>query len=174
MRLSRTRFICRSYNAFTPSIALWQHFVLPSRPFRPRQRLSSSVAAIKSADFSPLETNGISPPLPKAAETDGGQHGESRLRKVRSRKPSLRRPARDSNISKPVDPSNGDSIIFMAKTKREVKENGDYKGVVMRPMSYTWSQRKAADYTMPWYLNNVEQKMNGMDRCASTHSPDLD
>jgi hypothetical protein len=44
MQPSRARLICRSHNPFTPSIALWQHFVLPGRPLTHHQRPAYSTA----------------------------------------------------------------------------------------------------------------------------------
>ncbi|KAE8839758.1 hypothetical protein PTNB73_04169 [Pyrenophora teres f. teres] len=49
MQPSHTRLICRAHNRYTPSIALWHHFVLSSLPTTPRQRLLSTVTEAAQA-----------------------------------------------------------------------------------------------------------------------------
>ncbi|KAF1963335.1 Nucleotidyltransferase [Byssothecium circinans] len=68
MKPHRVRQICRSHNRFAPSIALWQHFVLPCHPLRQQRLLSTASEAASlpedgSANLSPLQTPSTIEPL---------------------------------------------------------------------------------------------------------------
>ncbi|KAH7118807.1 hypothetical protein B0J11DRAFT_77197 [Dendryphion nanum] len=108
MQLSRARQICRSRNPFTPSIALWQHFILPSPFHSPQQqRLASSTSpAVDSiektepVDSTPnRSTQSHTSPQEKQRETDEpsevqkttGVESELAIRRLNSKNKKLYR-----------------------------------------------------------------------------------
>ena len=72
MQPSHTRLICRAHNRYTPSIALWQHFVLSSSPTPPRQRLLSTATDAAQAGAG-TDTN--NPPAKQTPIEPGGANG---------------------------------------------------------------------------------------------------
>lgn len=82
MQTSHTRLVCRAHNCYTPSIALWQHFVLCSPPIPRRRRLLSTAteaaqtgagadsnsAHVEETLTGPGKANGL-----QEAKNDGGK-----------------------------------------------------------------------------------------------------
>ena len=167
MQPSRARLVCRSHNPFTPSIALWQHFVLANRPFlhQHRQCLSSSAASEAEPSATPApETNAPPPtPLDRSEPNDSLEHGENRRSVIRRIASSRRSPAAVREITDVLakgDP--GDSVTLMAKTKCTFDNNADYEGVVVQPML---GKRHVPESTFPWALTRKERReMEGMKR----------
>jgi len=128
MRPPRPPLICRSHNPFTPSVALWQHFVLPGR-----QRASSAVAAPASL---PFVRRVFDVPRKDASRANASKPNDSR-----DPRPRL---YRARNAWAETDPKSPESLL--ARTQSEVKLNGDYEGVVVQPR--TAGSRK----NFPWVL----------------------
>ncbi len=79
MQHLRTRLICRAHNRFTPSIAWWQHFVVPSQPRLQKLRHASSTAeAVRDREIPPADVpNILGPNEPSSvpATANEAEHG---------------------------------------------------------------------------------------------------
>lgn len=180
MQPSRTRLTCRAHNRFTPSIALWQHFVAPWRPFFHQERLSST--ASKPAEDGPdSETPRVSSPEASGLGLSGAISGSKRRpaalirsHPLRVRKPKVRG---DWHTSK-VDASTASNQrsqaaareasldapgLLLVQTRAAIEASNDYEGVVVKPMASPKSYREA---NLPWCLQPEEITMKGIERFA--------
>jgi non-canonical poly(A) RNA polymerase PAPD5/7 len=78
MQPSHTRLICRAHNRFTPSIALWQHFVAPDYPTTHQQRHSSSATEPVQDGAGTNRTGANGTPL-NAQEASGVHNSEAEV-----------------------------------------------------------------------------------------------
>lgn len=156
MQPSCARRICRSRNPFTPSLVLWQHFVVADAPVRPILRLASSASpAAETSNLHTLESNGSPPPSAEPpsgvtpafagdAELAASQAGSFTIRRVQQANPFKIRKVEHTGAARPGGGS-------MTAAQRAVKESGDYTGKVVRPIVPP-SGAQCPDYKLPWYI----------------------
>ncbi|KAF2478017.1 uncharacterized protein BDR25DRAFT_250510 [Lindgomyces ingoldianus] len=161
MKPHRPRSICGSHNPFTPSTALWQHFILPYRPLPFQQRLSSSVASnLQQGDssLSPAEPP-ISGPL---SSLNSGTKGEKKGLNIADLE-SVR-------ASKEIYSGTGVKLII-SKPRRQVVNNPkrafahvtDYEGVVVPPLKPIQGVKEGI---LPWIVRHENNSMGGKERLS--------
>lgn len=170
MPLSRARLTCRSHNPFTPSIALWQHFILPNPPVLYHQRLSSSAPSATE----PTNESNDSESLPVQASLDdnlpnGATYNGFRLRKTGwpLKLPNTLTnalPKREHDAQRFSKKPLSSNEVLMHRTKREVEEREDYNGVVVSPLRTAKGTKGP-----PWFLkqqlhDSPELQRNAMER----------
>lgn len=174
MQPLRTRLICRADNRFTPSIALWQHFIAPNQSFLHQLRLSSSAA---KAAYDGADKDGS---LPNVQQSSEFEHSEADIARERGRVPSYtirkletskgtwRRNKVDASIAKNVQEQYDRRLVSLTEPERllasaraafEVAE--DYEGLVVEPMVHP---KPIKESQMPWCLKQEGRAMSGMDR----------
>lgn len=191
MRPTRSRLVCRAHNRFTPSIALWQHFVTPERPSRTSQRLASSATdAVENGvqTVSP-ETAGYHEPsgldeleaeLKRDHELRSNTTGIittrltpttrfTRVRKPKSIKETNWKPNKvDASIAKNKarmmdarEASVAANERLLSTAKAAFEKAQDYEGVVVMPMTTSQPVKESA---LPWCVENDGSTMTGVQR----------
>jgi non-canonical poly(A) RNA polymerase PAPD5/7 len=181
MQPSHTRLICRAHNRFKPSIALWQHFVVPNRPATHQQGhvSSASGAAQDGADTNstnvqgtPLNVQDASgrPQLEAEVEKPKARSVKPRLRIIKKntdkgvfhpyktdasiqKNKQLREDARDTALAE------SDRLLSIARTAYD--DAKEYTGVVVKPIVNATPVKESA---LPWCLKITERTVAGMDR----------
>ncbi|KAF2027911.1 hypothetical protein EK21DRAFT_102237 [Setomelanomma holmii] len=180
MKPSHTRLICRAPNRFTPSIALWQHFIGPQQHIPSQPRFSSTVSEAVQDSTSSDNTvpgPGDSGPLQEEAETRNvltqnkpSNNAKSVIRKTTTVKGIWHPDKRDASISKNIDTKHAarqasveaaEQLLTAAKTAFD--EGKDYKGVVVQPMLNATTVKESK---LPWCLAPEERTILGIDRLA--------
>ncbi|CAO2654164.1 Nn.00g108970.m01.CDS01 [Neocucurbitaria sp. VM-36] len=178
MQPSHPRLICRAHNRFTPSIVLWQHFVLPNRPLLQQPRLSSSATASArdhSSENGQLVTSqkASEPEHFEAATAKSGREDVkpvSKVRKLTTVKSTWYPRKGEASITKAVQSQYESRQASLTKpeqllaTARAAFENAEeYEGVVVKPME---SRESVKENSLPWCLEQGEMTMSGFDRLA--------
>lgn len=165
MHSIRPRPICRAYNTFSPSIALWQHFVAPSQHL-PQRLLKSSFTseATRSRD----DENGIPG---EDREGDSAAKAEAApvtavIQKVRTGSgafalnpelyPKYRN--REKKVAQmPRKRHEGtkhrDNQTLLAKAYDAFDSAKDYEGVVVEPIQ---TRATVAERELPWVLSDFD------------------
>ncbi|KAF2687926.1 hypothetical protein K458DRAFT_332404 [Lentithecium fluviatile CBS 122367] len=166
MKPHRVRQICRSRNPFTPSIALWQHFVLPWHALR-QQRPIMYVATEAAPGSLPSTETQLSPPAPMPADAPKDQieyepNREPVIRRVadtRAQIYDLRR-----NTGKATGKSERKIEHLMQKTMSAFDESEDYEGVVVEAIT---TARAVDEKLLPWVIQNkAGERGTAEDRLA--------
>jgi non-canonical poly(A) RNA polymerase PAPD5/7 len=188
MQPSHTRLICRAHNRFTPSIALWQHFVVPNRPATHQQRhvSSASGAAQDGADTNSTNVNGT--PL-NVQDASGRPQSEAEVKKPKARsaepehanaEPRLRiiKKNTDKGVFHPYktdasiqknkqlredarDTALAESDRLLSIARAAYDDAKEYTGVVVKPIVNATPVKESA---LPWCLRKTERAVAGMDR----------
>jgi hypothetical protein len=152
MKSSCRRLTCPSRNAYRPSVALWQHFILPSRrPVFAQQRfITSPSPGVPDASALPpssLETrNGLDSSVDEVPESKDARknHVGFRLRKITS-----------TNTKDPI-------LRNVLEARKVLEEMKDYEGTVVHPVPLEKGE-KVFPRMQPWYLTESEPA-TGLDR----------
>jgi non-canonical poly(A) RNA polymerase PAPD5/7 len=176
MRSLHSRPVCRAHNTFSPSVALWQHFIIPNQHLLQRRFLSSSTTKRSSIDGSlePTETRGTNgsdlaspvetPPKVRLIRTGVGKflvnHSLfSKYRKNPKRKqtelPEARQPP---GARQPETPPEAEKLWALVRQAYNSAE--DYKGVSVQPMR---THVQVSESKLPWTVKN-QKSLSGEDR----------
>jgi non-canonical poly(A) RNA polymerase PAPD5/7 len=192
MKPPRTRLTCHAHNRFSPSIALWQHFVSPHGPCLVHQRLSSSASEAAQDTPSkhnglvnPQEASGLAPMEAEAAQEEGGQLKQPRLaiRKSLTSKGTWYPSKVDASVAKNfqiqraarrTDTTASEQLVAVPRAAFQAAE--DYTGVVVQPMTHPNSPKVGGP--LPWSVPQEERNMAGIDRydmaTAGSHTQSTD
>jgi len=163
---ARMRQKCRSPKRFSPSVALWQYFVLPHREIR---QYTSASSAHASVDPSTTSNNEAGPHMPSNGQSDatlkhnqtvdtqpsftirkGSRRFETPVKKSihgnRQQQPAVSSTA----IAQPT------RTAYTAPTKLE-----DYEGVVLKPLHHS-DPRPETEY--PWCIQGLRNESEGYER----------
>ncbi|KAI8939085.1 hypothetical protein NX059_004924 [Plenodomus lindquistii] len=185
MQSSRTGLVCRAPNRFTPSTALWQHFVAPTHQHR---RFSAPVEAIHPKSDANAASNAelVKPPGQSHVLPSEGKTGASNLSKHQPQQTKPRLTIRRLETDKGVyhDDKRTASIVKNQQALHKVRldslkkpeallgiaraafdARGDYKGVIVEPMVNPKPVRESA---LPWCLSPEEREsLPAMDRLVA-------
>lgn len=180
MHSIRPRPICRAHNTFSPSVALWQHFVAPNQHLSQRPLKSSFVTeAAQTRDDDNVDSNQEG----AAAELDPTLSGQVRnppLRKIRIASPNFvldpklhpnfrnrgkNTPQNDGQKDKKkLTPYRGDkgqdAEKLLIRASDAYDSSQDYEGVVVQPIFSPPIQ----EYRYPWVIGNRESIKTGEER----------
>jgi non-canonical poly(A) RNA polymerase PAPD5/7 len=178
MKPSHSRLTCRAANRFSPSIALWQHFIGCNLPSPTQQRRASIASAavqdaanedsrvelsleasrsVKSEDEAALEgKHGRRDPpaltIRRKKTTKGTWHA-SKVEASIAKNKQDQHAARQASLYAPR--------TLLAKTATAFAASKDYTGVVVEPME---SPTPVRESSLPWCLKEEERTMAGIDR----------
>ncbi|KAF2853665.1 hypothetical protein T440DRAFT_443296 [Plenodomus tracheiphilus IPT5] len=180
MQSSRTRLTCRAHNRFTPSVALWQHFIAPG----PQQRLSSTAPQTprQEATSSPqhVAPHEASQAVGNVADLGAVQHhpkpekqqGQYPIRRLLTSKGVFLEDKRAASILKnqkalrqtrQASLNGPEDLLAVSKAAFDASE--DYKGVAVAPMV---NPNPVKESDLPWCLPREERtSMPAMDRLAA-------
>ncbi|EMD66692.1 hypothetical protein COCSADRAFT_84996 [Bipolaris sorokiniana ND90Pr] len=176
MQHSRAHLICRAHNRFTPTIALWEHFVGPHLP----QRFSSTATAPAQhvLDNGPTTTEVVA----NVQEDNGAQQSETEAQQT-IEKPSagsaphvrkmttvkgrwLPEKAQVSIAKNKVakhtrqEESLTGPEKLLATAREAFAQSKEYKGVVVQPMVSTIAIKESS---LPWCLDKTARDKSAMD-----------
>jgi non-canonical poly(A) RNA polymerase PAPD5/7 len=191
MQPTRTRLVCRAHNRFTPSIALWQHFVTPERPARLHQRLASSATyavgnGVQTASPEPhgydessaldkLEAELMRNHEPRSNTTGTTTTRFTRVRKPKSIKDTNWKPNKvEASIAKNKarladarEASIAENQRLLSTAKAAFEQAQDYTGVVVMPMIKSQPPKES---DLPWCVEKDGAAMTGVERfVTNTH-----
>ncbi|KAF1945634.1 hypothetical protein EJ02DRAFT_34877 [Clathrospora elynae] len=161
MQPSQTRLICRAHNRFTPSIALWQHFVGPSRPHPHQRRLASAATEQSEVEIARAEKPVEQPPLRIIKVTTAkGEWHPSKAEASIVKNARLQYHSRQASLTEP------ERLLATARAAYKVAE--DYEGVAVKPMVNSTPVKES---TLPWCLKPEELTISRINRyiCLSHH-----
>ncbi|KAH7349104.1 hypothetical protein BKA66DRAFT_575997 [Pyrenochaeta sp. MPI-SDFR-AT-0127] len=176
MQPSRTRLICRAHNRFTPSIALWQHYIAPNQPLLSQLRFSSSAT---EASYNNADKDGSLFKAHEASEletregdvaTEGKETPTPKIRKMTTVKGRWQSSKVNASIiknvqkqydSRKVSLTEPEKLLAIARAAFEATE--DYEGIVVKPMV---NPKPVKESQLPWCLKQEERTMSGIDRLA--------
>jgi non-canonical poly(A) RNA polymerase PAPD5/7 len=178
MKPTHTRLTCRSHNRFSPSLALWQYFVGPDRPFLSQQRHSSNVAkavqngASKDAGQSKSSASAGLPQLDAHVAGENGTPQSSKIvktqlkiRRLRTEKGTWHENKVDASIARNIRDQNAMRQARleapMAEAKAAFKAFEDYIGRAVEPREHLTSVKESQ---LPWSLTASERTMQSIDR----------
>lgn len=156
MQSSRVRLACCAPNRFTPSTALWQHFIAPIQWLGQQQRFLSSVAASPITNADKAHTKEKNHAAKKfgfrKVAIDGGQR--------RTIPHEMLLETRKAQLTKPRQ--------LLSATQTAFRAAEDYEGVVVAPMV---SAAPVGEEDLPWCLPEEQRDMPYMDRsvCVMPH-----
>jgi non-canonical poly(A) RNA polymerase PAPD5/7 len=156
MQPSRTRLICRAHNRFTPSIALWQHFVGPSRP--PPQQQQQQQQRQSSSAAEPVQhganNNTSTTSLIRRPTTAKGTFYANKVDASKAKNRAKTHYNRQATLTQ------ADKLLAATRAAFDAAE--DYTGVVVQSKVPEQSVKESA---LPWCAqSDEERKLNGMDR----------
>ncbi|EUC49565.1 hypothetical protein COCMIDRAFT_84282 [Bipolaris oryzae ATCC 44560] len=177
MQHSRARLICRAHNRFTPSIALWEHFVRPHLP----QRFSSTATGPTQhgLDNRPTATGAIANPQdgngPRQSEAEAQQTIEKpsvesalhvrRMTTARGRwLPGKAQASIAKNKAAAKQALQEESLTgpekLLATAREAFAQSKEYEGVVVQPMVSTIAIKESS---LPWCLDKNARDEPAMD-----------
>ncbi|KAF2631421.1 hypothetical protein BU25DRAFT_407073 [Macroventuria anomochaeta] len=171
MHSIRSRPICRAHNTFSPSIALWQHFVAPNQHFPQRQLKSSFTTEVtQSRDDENVNSNGED----LAAQLKAASERTAVFKKVRTEKGNyslnwkLYPKYRDNgeqkertSLGKPRGRRQQDAERLLIKAYNAYDAAQDYEGVVVQPIQTGVPVRES---NFPWVPRNRESIKSAEER----------
>jgi non-canonical poly(A) RNA polymerase PAPD5/7 len=142
MHAIRSRPVCRARNPFSPSAALWQHFVAPA-PSLPQHahapgRRTAALQAVRDAAAVDVD------PAPASFRRVSLGHGGQKSQ------PTLRR-------GKAGHPPAG---LLLSEAQAAFRAEQDYVGVAVLPVS----NAPARESQLPWVVRNRDIVKSGHDR----------
>ncbi|KAF2134874.1 hypothetical protein P153DRAFT_329689 [Dothidotthia symphoricarpi CBS 119687] len=179
MQPLRNRLICRAHNRFSPSIALWQHFVAPSRPLLLQQRLSSSTTEA-TQDNGTQDVGGIGSQeaikINKSGAESGGEGQQEgridkqpqlKIKKKKTQKgkwfPTPVEASIAKNIQKSIDKGPAEHREMLATARAAFNQAEDYEGVVVKPIFHP---KPVWEKALPWCVSEEEMQLDGIERLA--------
>ncbi|KAH4819838.1 hypothetical protein HBH61_030380 [Parastagonospora nodorum] len=177
MKPSHPRLTCRAHNRFSPSIALWHHFVGRDRPFLTQQRPSSTVAETSQhstsdhvGDTESQATDGIVPP---ANRRDSTVRKTFSIRRLETEKGAWHANPIDASVARNREKKRIQSVLqkhradspmgALATAKESFGADKDYKGIVVQPVVHPTPVKESE---FPWSLPLEEREIPGLDRLA--------
>lgn len=169
MHSIRTRPICRAHNTFSPSIALWQHFIAPNQHLQWQLKSSFATEATRARDdevHNEFEENGaveleqehVSAPrtLVTKVKTGKGSFELNRalypkLRNIDERARSGRQPGKHTRAAEKL----------LLKAKEAYESAQDYQGVTVQPIH---TKVPVKESKLPWFVSNWKNAKSGEDR----------
>ncbi|KAJ4992234.1 hypothetical protein SVAN01_02253 [Stagonosporopsis vannaccii] len=153
MHSIRPRPICRARNTFSPSIALWQHFIAPSQRVLQRPPTSSFTAeATQGRDDGGFSLRREESRADKPSKIRWVDHkGSNRPRHLR---------LQDDQRYTYRGEVGQDVLKLLAKTYEAYESEQDYKGVVVRPVS----SPRVKDSAYPWVVPDWQKIQSGEER----------
>lgn len=180
MQTSSIRQICRSSNAFTPSIALRQYFIPSTPAVRSCQRLLSSTSQIVESNKPEPVENESSRSFTRGAEQDVAPSPKTTnlrtptLRDAYNKQVPSRTPARPRRkkprVTRPRSSSLGPKQNYTSLKAQDAIHNlEDYTGVVVEPASFAPAQpgamvQETNDTNLPWCLHHDGPSLRGHER----------
>ncbi|KAG9190404.1 non-canonical poly(A) RNA polymerase PAPD5/7 [Alternaria panax] len=183
MQPPHPRLICRAHNSFSPSIALWQHFV-QAHPFNPRDRRQLSTATQAAQDDAAIESKHVGPDSPTpsearpvqksqletedAAKNTAAKRSKMKMRKVKTTKgkwlPS--KAAASTTKNKKLKGAIPEALLkqrteLLDTARSAFNRSQSYKGVVVKPMV---SEAAIKESELPWCLKKEDRAVPGMER----------
>lgn len=149
MKPHSVRPICRSRNPFSPSIALWQHFVLPCSLLRQQRPLSTATGtpSPQASEVQPHAEN-------HEAITSGPGSPDIRIRKVLDiRKENKFRSPRDAKYADIVEKKSKQTRIALSIAKNAAQISADYKARIVTSMK---SRVPYPEAKLPWVVSKNE------------------
>jgi non-canonical poly(A) RNA polymerase PAPD5/7 len=183
MKPTHTRLTCRAHNRFSPSIALWQYFVGPDRPFLSQQRHSLNVPrAVQtgaSKDNDQLQSP-ASADLPRSdaqVEKDSGTPDSGKvvkpqlkIRRKRTGKGIWHENKVDASIAKNIKTHHvirqATMDALLAEARVAFKASEDYIGRAVEPKMHPTYVKESQ---LPWTLSASKSTMQGIDRSEAIH-----
>jgi non-canonical poly(A) RNA polymerase PAPD5/7 len=178
MQPPSVRLVCRARNSFSPSTALWQHFVVPNQHLLRHGRYSSSVAAA-TQDTTTTNTEHHAFPEATAAEKlhiepEGNQDTTLPIRKVRSIYSNFVRSKRTASIRRNVQEKLSAGVAasqesmaaigqLLINTTDSYAQGKSYQGVAVKPVV---SEIGIKPRFLPWCIPSAERPPDAMDRYA--------
>jgi non-canonical poly(A) RNA polymerase PAPD5/7 len=180
MKPSHARLTCRAHTRFSPSIALWQHFVSPNRPCLAQLHVSST--ASETAQERPNEQDVLphsQKPSGRTQQEDDHSHEEQgrpnpsrlRLKKPLAKKGGDKWHANKvgasvaKNLKARYNSQKAEAIAseaLLATARAAFKAQEDYTGVVVKPIIPPGSP--GIPSALPWSVLQDERPMGGVDR----------
>ncbi|KAF1916113.1 hypothetical protein BDU57DRAFT_516011 [Ampelomyces quisqualis] len=150
---------CHAHNRFSPSIALWQHFVGLDWPCSTQHRLVATAAAPvqDDADRPVNEQVGNGPQRVNITrkKTDKGTWFATKAEASIAHNKVRQITMRQARAKAPE--------TLLASTKQAFAAHQDYTGVVVEPME---DPTPIAERFLPWCVAEKDRTMAGMDRLA--------
>ena len=149
MHAARSRPVCRARNPFSPSAALWQHFVAPA-PSLPQHapapapgRRTAALQAVRKVDGEDADAAPDAALAPASFRRVSIGHGGQKSQ------PPLRRKA--------GQPPAG---LLLSEAQAAFRAQQDYVGVAVLPVS----NAPARESQLPWVVRNRDMVKSGQDR----------
>lgn len=168
MHSIRPRPICRAHNTFSPSVALWQHFVAPNQHLPQRQLKSSfTTEATRSREDENVDSNKEN----LAVELETASENTPLFRKLRTNRggfllnPKLYPKYRNNDQQQPQVVGSErkpkqDAGKLLATAYKAYNLAQDYEGVVVQPVF----SAPVKESRYPWVPNNRENIRSGEER----------
>jgi non-canonical poly(A) RNA polymerase PAPD5/7 len=172
MQPPSARLVCRARNSFSPSTALWQHFVAPNQHLLYHGRHSSSVPATTQVAATNHTEHHASPEptisgQPRV-EPRRKQGSKFTIRKVNSVHSSFVRSKRTASIQKNIQDkvhASKESLAAIGQllldTGDSYEKHNDYEGVVVKPIV---SEITVKPRYFPWCIPVEERPPAPTDR----------
>lgn len=145
MHAARSRPVCRARNPFSPSAALWQHFVAPA-PSLPQHapapgRRTAALQAVRKVDGEDADAAPDAAPASfrRVSIGHGGQKSQPPLRRKAGQPPAG---------------------LLLSEAQAAFRAQQDYVGVAVLPVSNT----TARESQLPWVVRNRDIVKSGQDR----------
>jgi hypothetical protein len=182
MQPPSVRLVCRARNSFSPSTALWQHFVVPNQHLLRHGRYSSSVAAA-TQDTTTTNTEHHAFSEATAAEKphiepEGNQDTTFPIRKVRTVYSNFVRSKRTASIHKNFQEKLSAGVAasqesmaaigqLLIDTTDSYAKGKSYQGVAVKPVV---SEIGIKPRFLPWCIPVAERPPDAMDRYVQSIS----
>lgn len=142
MHAIRSRPVCRARNPFSPSAALWQHFVAPA-PSLPQHahtpgRRPAALQAVRDVDVD-VDVDPAPASFRRVSLGHGGQKSQPTLRRKAGHPPAE---------------------LLLSEAQAAFRAEQDYVGVVVLPVS----NAPARESQLPWVVRNRDIVKSGQDR----------
>jgi|SRR5690242_17564272 len=161
MHSIRPRPICRARNTFSPSIALWQHFIAPSQRLLQRPSTSSlTTEAAQSCDDGRVSPNREEPRVNRVRRiTSSDRWGPDNTK--RSQPAGLHGKGQKRSANPGFRGEVGQDVSkLLAKAYEAYDLAQDYQGVVVQPVSTP----RVKDDTYPWVIPDWRNMQSGEER----------
>ena len=168
MHSIRPRPICRAHNTFSPSIALWQHFIAPNQPLLQWQ-LKSSFATEATPTRDDKAHNQIGEnravglehvPAPRTLITRV-KTGKGNFELNRALYPKLRDIDEQARSGRQPEKRTRAAERLLLRAKEAYETAQDYQGVTVQPIH---TKVPVKESKLPWFVRNWESTKSGEDR----------
>ena len=168
MHSIRSRPICRAHNTFSPSIALWQHFIAPNQHLLQWQLKSSfATEATRTRDgegHNQFEEDGAVElehvPAPRTLITRV-RTGKGNFELNRALYPKLRKIDEQIRSGRQPEKRQRAAEKLLLKAKEAYESAQDYQGVTVQPIH---TKVPVKESKLPWFVSNWESTKSGEER----------